>query len=409
MDISSQLDAICEMVKTDIKEASTLSTRLLQQVLQLCGNERFEALKTLVDSMVYESMVLVISRLVLSTIADQLSTLPLQEARPLSEYLVEKLTSRMISFEEQIAVARTFLAGILENEERWREAALMLAAIPTETGQKQFSSEYKLKTYLHIAQLHLEDGNVADGESYVNRASLLQGDTKDEKLKLLYSVCYARVLDNRRKFLEAAHRYYTISYHALVHESQRVESLRHALVCTVLASAGQPRTRMLGLLFKDERCQRLSEFPILEKMYLQRIIRSEELKEFSATLKPHQCATTVDGTSTILEHAAIEHNILAASKLYSNIRFAELGRLLSTSPDQAERIVCQMISESRMTGRIDQIEHVVYFADVNPILTLDDRIEQLCAQTNTIYSQIQELHPEWAESKLASIQASLQA
>ena len=38
-------------------------------------------------------------------------------------------------------------------------------------------------------------------------------------------------------------------------------------------------------------------------------------------------ATTMDG-STILEHAVIEHNLLAASRLYNNITFSGLGALL---------------------------------------------------------------------------------
>lgn len=57
---------------------------------------------------------------------------------------------------------------------------------------------------------------------------------------------------------------------------------------------------MLGTLFKDERCQNIPAFNILEKMYLERIIRKSELNEFESLLQPHQKATTADG-STILE------------------------------------------------------------------------------------------------------------
>lgn len=59
----------------------------------------------------------------------------------------------------------------------------------------------------------------------------------------------------------------------LVHDDERMTALRNALVCTVLASAGQQRSRMLATLFKDERCQQLPAVAILEKMYLERIIR----------------------------------------------------------------------------------------------------------------------------------------
>lgn len=95
-------------------------------------------------------------------------------------------------------------------------------------------------------------------------------------------------------------------------------ALKNALICTVLASAGkmcigkkiiifysffilylfligQQRSRMLATLFKDERCQSLPEFSILEKMYLARIIRPNEVAKLDAMLQPHQKATTVDG------------------------------------------------------------------------------------------------------------------
>lgn len=59
--------------------------------------------------------------------------------------------------------------------------------------------------------------------------------------------------------------------------------------------SGQQRSRMLATLFKDERCQQLAAYGILEKMYLDRIIRGNQLQEFAAMLMPHQKATTADG------------------------------------------------------------------------------------------------------------------
>lgn len=45
---------------------------------------------------------------------------------------------------------------------------------------------------------------------------------------------------------------------------------------------------MLATLFKDERCQQLPAYSILEKMYLDRIIRRSELHEFEALMQTHQ-------------------------------------------------------------------------------------------------------------------------
>lgn len=63
----------------------------------------------------------------------------------------------------------------------------------------------------------------------------------------LFQVCYARVLDYRRKFIEAAQRYNELSYKSIVHESERLEALKHALHCTILASAGKTKVVRLFL------------------------------------------------------------------------------------------------------------------------------------------------------------------
>lgn len=225
---------------------------------------------------------------------------------------------------------------------------------------RQYSVDYKLETYLKIARLYLEDEDAAMAESFINRASMLQADTKNETLQILYKGCYARVLDYRRKFIEAAQRYNELSYRSEVDEEERLVALKKALICTVLASAGQQRSRMLATLFKDERCQHLPAYNILEKMYLDRIIKRTELQEFEALLMDHQKAKTPDGSS-ILDRAIFEHNLLSASKLYNNITFEELGALLEIPPKKAERIASQMITEGRMNGYIDQIDGIVHF------------------------------------------------
>lgn len=240
--------------------------------------------------------------------------------------------------------------------------------------------DYKLETYLKIARLYLEDEDPVQAEAFINRASILQADTKDEKLQILYKVCYARVLDYRRKFIEAAQRYNELSYRTIVDESERMTALKKALICTVLASAGQQRSRMLATLFKDERCQHLPAYSILEKMYLDRIIRRSELQDFEALLQAHQKASTVDG-STILDRAVFEHNLLSASKLYNNITFDELGSLLEIPPNKAERIASQMITEGRMNGYIDQIDGVVHFeSELYHILLPEEKINLLFLQ-----------------------------
>ena len=131
------------------------------------------------------------------------------------------------------------------------------------------------------------------GEAYINRAAQLQTQTKDENLQIIYKVCQGRVFDYKRKFIEAASRYNELSYKTQIHDSERLTALKNATICTILAAAGQPRSRMLATLYKDERCQSSSCFNILEKMYLDRLIKKSELTEFETLLQAHQKAVTM--------------------------------------------------------------------------------------------------------------------
>lgn len=76
-------------------------------------------------------------------------------------------------------------------------------------------------------------------------------------------------------------------------EAHDIAELSHSLLFSF--RLGQQRSRMLATLFKDERCQQLPAYSILEKMYLDRIIRRSELQEFGNLLQPHQKASTTDG------------------------------------------------------------------------------------------------------------------
>uniref|UniRef100_A0A803W6N9 COP9 signalosome complex subunit 4 n=2 Tax=Passeriformes TaxID=9126 RepID=A0A803W6N9_FICAL len=311
--------------------------QILEKAIQLSGVEQLEALKAFVEAMVNENVSLVISRQLLTDFCTHLPSLPDSTAKEIYHFTLEKIQPRVISFEEQVASIRQHLASIYEKEEDWRNAAQVLVGIPLETGQKQYNVDYKLETYLKIARLYLEDDDPVQAEAYINRASLLQNESTNEQLQIHYKVCYARVLDYRRKFIEAAQRYNELSYKSIVHETERLEALKHALHCTILASAG----------------------------------------------------------SSILDRAVIEHNLLSASKLYNNITFEELGALLEIPAAKAEKIASQMITEGRMNGFIDQIDGIVHFETREALPTWDKQIQSLCFQVNNLLEKISQTAPEW--------------
>jgi len=51
---------------------------------------------------------------------------------------------------------------------------------------RQYTSDYKLETYLKVARLYLEDEDPVQAEAYINRASLLQAESTREDLQIHY-------------------------------------------------------------------------------------------------------------------------------------------------------------------------------------------------------------------------------
>ena len=290
-----------------------------------------------------------------------------------------------MSYEEQSAAIREHLASVYELQEEWSRAAQALAGIDLDSGMRVLEPEYKLGKNVKIAMLYLEDDDAVSAETYVKKASSLLSSCKNEEVELQYKTCYARVLDSKRRFLEAATRYYELSQvgqrvigGGLVQESDLQQALSAAVTCTVLAAAGPQRSRMLATLYKDERTARLPVFPFLKKVYLERVLRPREVSAFAETLAPHQVALLPDG-STVLERSVMEHNLEAASKLYVNVYVVELAELLGVPVEKAEAAAARMVVEKRLQGTIDQVDGLIVFgAAAGPLEQWDKNIEGLC-------------------------------
>ncbi|CAG8565382.1 11484_t:CDS:2 [Racocetra fulgida] len=373
------------------KDKTTEYRALLETILTSTGETVLAAdLEKFVDHIVQEQVGLVISRQILTEFVlgiDKIGNSAIKKR--VLNFALNKVQPRVVSFEEQISTLREKLAEIFEAEEDWLEAARVLQGIPLDSGLRTISDEYKLKIYIKIIQLLLEEDEAVSTETYLSRAALLIPGCKDQ------------VFDFKRKFLEASSKYHELSYVPELAPEDRTNCLNAAITCAVLAGAGPQRSRMLATLYKDERVQRLPHFSILEKMYLDRVLRPNEVKGFAETLKEHQRARLADGT-TVLDRAVIEHNLLSASMIYNNITFEELGSLLAITPDQAEQIASSMIEQGRMQGTIDQIERLIFFESnsagkaVGGILGAkwDIAIQNVCHHVEEVVIAIGSKYPE---------------
>ncbi|KAJ3204291.1 hypothetical protein HDU67_009651, partial [Dinochytrium kinnereticum] len=334
-------------------------------------------------------------------------------AKDLFMFTLDQIQSRTVAYEEQISIIRERLAQIYEDEENWSEAAKVLQGIPLDSGHRNITDEYRLKIYIHIVQLFLEDEDSVSAEAYVNRASILfVGKEKETPgsattsvtdqpsqmrvLQLQFKGSQARLLDFKRQFLQACSKYHELSYVQEMSEEEKIGCLAQAVTCCVLAPAGPQRSRLLATLYRDERVRDNfaavrsgNLFAVLEKMYLDRLLVKSEVESFASTLKPHHLAKDSSG-STVLDRAVIEHNILATSRLYDHIRFDQLGALLGITADNAEQIAARMIGEGRISGTIDQIDCLISFTPggSHVLEDWDSRITSLCLHVDTIVGKI---------------------
>ena len=119
----------------------------------------------------------------------------------------------------QISGIREKLAEIYESEESWTEAARVLQVIPLDSGHRVVSDEYKLGIYLKIGRLFLEDDDAVSAEACLNRAAIILSSIPNTSsnqnvrvAQLQLKASQAKVLDFQRRFLQAAQRYFELSY-----------------------------------------------------------------------------------------------------------------------------------------------------------------------------------------------------
>ncbi|KAI8337271.1 hypothetical protein BC941DRAFT_353208 [Chlamydoabsidia padenii] len=409
MDISTRLEHCISLSQQ--KEKVDLFRSILEDILSSSSSptDLVAHLEGYVNAVLDEQVGLVNARQLLTEFMELFDT-RLQDPdvqKQLLSFAIERAQPRVVSFEELLSQLREKLATLYEQEEDFLGAAKILQGIALDSGHRSISDEYKLQIYIRIVRLLLEEDEAGAAEMYLNRAGLLILDSTDQFLNLTFKLSQARILDAKHKFLEACSRYHELSYVAQLDEDEQIQSLTAAVQCAVLAGAGPQRSRILATLYKDERTHHLASFSVLEKTYLDRVIRADEVSEFATTLKPHHLARLADNTTTVFDRAMIEHNLVSASKIYNNITFTELGSLLNVTSDQAEHVAAHMIGENRLGGSIDQLDQLITFI---PLSDFHQRLQPTAgANTTTHTTQYQQKHVEQSMQAIMNWDQSIQS
>ena len=265
--------------------------------------------------------------------------------------------------------------------------------------QGDFSAAEKCDIFVSIAECYIAEDQNVEADSALQKAGLFVDKITDAEANwqiiLRYKSNYANILDSNRKFLQASSRYHEVSQTSRteIDPQNLLELLGNAATCAILSKSGPQRHHILALISKDERLEHLEQLPqfqnhsiVVTKMYKNHLLRKEELEIFEKSLQEHQRAVMSDGL-TIMERAIIEHNMVAASKLYTSILFTELSVLLRVPSDKAEKIAAKMIAEGQLQGTIDQVDGILTFGEVGAesgLLGWDRAITDVCEEFNRV-------------------------
>lgn len=351
---------------------------------------------SLADHILSDEVPIAFARQVLQLIAKRMEDLSNDEVLELGLHICEKISGRVVSFEEEDLVIRDQIAEVYNAKKDYTQAARTLAALHIESGNRTWTVKEKVAKYVQIAEYYLEDDDAVSAESWISKATMIVHEADDLELDLRARVCNARIYDSKRKFLHAAIAFYNLSQSGVhgVAESELLQLLNCAMTCAILGKAGPQRSRILATIYKDERSRGLANFEIVEKMFMDRILRKPEVEKFAEGLLPHQMAR-VNEDFTVLDKAMIEHNMIAISKIYNNITFEQLGSLLEITAQKAEEIIASMITEKRVKAVLDQLSGTVEFTNESEVLhTWDAQITSVCRQVDDLITVLGSRYPE---------------
>lgn len=118
----------------------------------------------------------------------------------------------------------SLLKSTLTPPPRWYRVSCARSHFDTDQ-QYPNSDEEKLRTYIRIVRLLLEEEESGQAETYYTRAAVLIHSTNDKTLQLQYKLCQARLADFSRKFADAAMRYHELSWVTDIDDEERLQAL----------------------------------------------------------------------------------------------------------------------------------------------------------------------------------------
>lgn len=121
------------------------------------------------DSILNEDISIVAARPLLDSFIGVLRNLTSDTKIKVGQHAVTLLQSRATSVEEQDAQIRELLADAYELEEEYIAAARTLQGIHIDSSQRRIPDSAKVKLWIRIVRLYLEEDDTTSAEAFLNR------------------------------------------------------------------------------------------------------------------------------------------------------------------------------------------------------------------------------------------------
>lgn len=425
----SELDAIVNG-DTDRTDRETAAVELVGRMARADGSEEQTAaqLAAIVESPRGRSLLQSAGTRILEAIKDTRAETGALKAlvRAMEVFVHQQQQQQLGAFD---AAARFRLADVYEQAEEYIQSAEVLRTLGNASDDRSgLSKKERFHALVRIARCYLEVDQPENAAPFLSKAQYLRpaiigsagvsgGDSSTTPADdIHFRLALARVADAERRFLDAAQKYYSVSLEPAVAEADRLACLAQATLAAILAPAGPPRKDVLRRLHNDERAEQLPQRQLLDRAFRDQVLSATDAAQLETYLAPHQLAAMPDGT-TVVSRALSDHNILAISRVYADVRIASLAALLELAPARTEAYVAKMVSQGRLAARIDQPAGVIYFrtaADLHDAaspfaladsstLTIsahDDHVLQAFHAIDSVASDILDRYPDTARAAL---------
>ena len=174
-----------------------------------------------------------------------------------------------------------------------RKAADALARLHNYVNELNITEKEKAKLFIDAAQHYLVDEDDFRADAVV-RSAKSNGflELNDPLIQMQFKVLFAKTLESRREYSQAAMWYLIVSQSTQLEipVDEIHEILRAGVICATLTPPGSNRSRLMAAFYRDSRTQGLSEYTMLQRLYLNQFIEPEEIQRFTKTLDDKKLA-----------------------------------------------------------------------------------------------------------------------